>query len=60
MDKIANMVRNVLEDNDLQQDPDAIAFAADPLTKDGRSFGFALDEDGNIYKPLQSTYSRYA
>ena len=50
VDKIANLVRNVLEDNDLQQDPDAIAFAADPLTKDGRSFGFALDEDGNIYK----------
>ena len=32
------------------QNPDAIAFAADHLTKDGQSFGFTLDEDGNIYK----------
>lgn len=60
VDKIANLGRNVMNDIMSVQDPDAIAFAADPLTKDGRSFGFALDEDGNIYKTLQRTYSRYA
>ena len=48
--KIENLSRNVINNIMSVQDPDAIAFAADPLTKDGQSFGFTLDEDGNIYK----------
>ena len=50
MAKIENLSRNVINNIMSVQDPDAIAFAADPLTKDGQSFGFTLDEDGNIYK----------
>lgn len=48
--KIENLGINVLRDIDPMHDQDALAFAADPLTKNGRDFGFALDENGNLYK----------